>query len=148
MVSPSNSTNASTEKRTSEKVYKLQTKDNEIFEVSASIIGMSKLISTMSEDLNLQDDDTPVPIPNVSANIFKKIVLWCEKHMYVGDDPAGPQNVLEQWDNDFFNVDHPTLFELIMGKTTEEIREMFNIVNDFTPEEEEQIRKENAWCEE
>ncbi|PIC32123.1 hypothetical protein B9Z55_012577 [Caenorhabditis nigoni] len=23
----------------------------------------------------------------------------------------------------------------------------FNIKNDFTPEEEEQIRKENAWCE-
>ncbi|KAE9411828.1 hypothetical protein Angca_003826, partial [Angiostrongylus cantonensis] len=72
----SNSTNASTEKRTSEKVYKLQTKDNEIFEVSASIIGMSKLISTMSEDLNLQDDDTPVPIPNVSANIFKKVIFY------------------------------------------------------------------------
>ncbi|VDM51727.1 unnamed protein product [Angiostrongylus costaricensis] len=148
MVSRSNSTNTTTEKRTSEKLYKLQTKDNEIFEVAASIIGMSKLISTMSEDLNLQDDDTPVPIPNVSANIFKKIVLWCEKHRYVGDDRAGSQNVLEQWDNDFFNIDHPTLFELITGKTPEEIRKMFNIVNDFTPEEEEQIRKENAWCEE
>lgn len=36
----------------------------------------------------------------------------------------------------------------IKGKTPEEIRKMFNIKNDFTPEEEEQIRKENAWCEE
>lgn len=35
----------------------------------------------------------------------------------------------------------------IKGKTTEEIREIFGIINDFTPEEEEQIRKENAWCE-
>jgi S-phase kinase-associated protein 1 len=36
----------------------------------------------------------------------------------------------------------------IKGRTPEEIRKMFGIVNDFTPEEEEQIRKENAWCEE
>lgn len=34
------------------------------------------------------------------------------------------------------------------GKTPEEIRKTFNIKNDFTPEEEEQVRKENEWCEE
>mmetsp|Transcript_67735 Transcript_67735/g.181205 ORF Transcript_67735/g.181205 Transcript_67735/m.181205 type:complete len:93 (+) Transcript_67735:333-611(+) len=33
-------------------------------------------------------------------------------------------------------------------KTPEEIRQRFNIPNDFTPEEEEEVRKENAWCEE
>ena len=33
------------------------------------------------------------------------------------------------------------------GKTPEEIRKTFNIKNDFTPEEEEQVRKENEWCE-
>jgi S-phase kinase-associated protein 1 len=29
-----------------------------------------------------------------------------------------------------------------------EIRRTFNIKNDFTPEEEEQVRKENEWCDE
>ena len=38
--------------------------------------------------------------------------------------------------------------EMIKGKTPEEIRKHFNIKNDFTPEEEEQVRKENEWCEE
>ena len=34
---------------------------------------------------------------------------------------------------------------MIKGKSPEEIRETFNIENDFTPEEEEEIRRENAW---
>ncbi|KAH0775053.1 hypothetical protein KY290_012190 [Solanum tuberosum] len=34
----------------------------------------------------------------------------------------------------------------IKGKTIEEIREVFGIVNDYTPEEEEEVRRENAWA--
>ena len=30
----------------------------------------------------------------------------------------------------------------------EEIRATFNITNDFSPEEEAQVREENKWCEE
>ena len=32
------------------------------------------------------------------------------------------------------------------GKTPEEIRRIFNIKNDFTPEEEEEVRRENQWA--
>jgi S-phase kinase-associated protein 1 len=37
---------------------------------------------------------------------------------------------------------------MIKGKTPEEIRKTFNIKNDFTPREEEQIEKENEWSKE
>ena len=37
---------------------------------------------------------------------------------------------------------------LIKGKNVEEIRDLFGIENDFTPEEEAQIREENKWAEE
>ncbi len=37
---------------------------------------------------------------------------------------------------------------MMKGKEAEEIRVMFNIVNDFTPAEEEMIQKDNRWCEE
>ena len=36
----------------------------------------------------------------------------------------------------------------LLGKSPEEIRKTFNIKNDFTPEEEAQIREENKWAEE
>lgn len=37
--------------------------------------------------------------------------------------------------------------EQVKGKSPEELRQIFNIKNDFTPEEEEQVRKEHEWCE-
>ena len=39
-------------------------------------------------------------------------------------------------------------FILFAGKSPAEIRKTFNIKNEFTPEEEEAIRRENEWCEE
>ena len=32
------------------------------------------------------------------------------------------------------------------GKTTEEIRKHFHIVNDYTKDEEEEVRRENSWA--
>jgi len=44
--------------------------------------------------------------------------------------------------------DDQRYFTLYSGKSPEEIRQQFGIVNDFTPEEEAQIREENKWAEE
>ena len=78
---------------------------------------------------------------------------------------------VQEWYANFVDIDQEKLFELILaanfmdieplldltcaavaslikGKTPEEIRKTFNIVNDFTPEEEAQVREENKWCEE
>ena len=81
------------------------------------------------------------------------------------------KEVVPAWDAEFVDVDQEMLFELILAanfmdvkplldltcakvatmiknKQPEEIRRTFNIVNDFTPEEEQQVREENKWCEE
>lgn len=73
-----------------------------------------------------------------------------------------------EWDETFIKCDQTFLFELLLaanyldvrrlcnlacktvasmiaGKSTEEMRSMFGVVNDFTPEEEEAIRRENDW---
>jgi S-phase kinase-associated protein 1 len=84
---------------------------------------------------------------------------------------ANMSEVVQEWYATFVGVDQEVLFELILaanymdikplldltcatvasmikGKTPEEIRKHFNIVNDFTPAEEAQVREENKWCEE
>lgn len=157
---------------------RLQSSDSEIFEIDVEIAKASMTIKTMLEDLGMdEDDDEPIPLPNVNAAILRKVVQWATHHK---DDPPQPEDDenrekrtddIETWDQEFLKVDQGTLFELILaanyldikglldvccktvanmikGKMPEEIRKTFNIKNDFTPEEEEQVRKENEWCEE
>ncbi|KAK4984507.1 hypothetical protein LTR66_008477 [Elasticomyces elasticus] len=39
-----------------------------------------------------------------------------------------------------------TVANMIKGKSSEEIRQTFNIQNDLTPKEEDQIRRECGWA--
>ena len=139
------------------------TSDNQSFNVEKEIISLSTTIKNMLEDL--QDlDDVPIPIHNIRGEIFSKVNTYISEYHKNGQPT-------EEWLKEFFNIPHEILFEIMLGanyleitsllnetckfvagmmkgKTPEEIRKLFNIPNDFTPEEEEQIRKENYWCEE
>ncbi|XP_058060058.1 S-phase kinase-associated protein 1 [Anopheles bellator] len=157
---------------------KLQSSDGETFETDVQIAKCSGTIKTMLEDLGMDEgDDESVPLPNVNSAILRKVLQWATYHkddpMPVEDDDSKEKRTddISSWDADFLKVDQGTLFELILaanyldikglldvtcktvanmikGKTPDEIRKTFNIKNDFNPVEEEQVRKENEWCEE
>ena len=124
-----------------------------------------------------EGDEDSIPLPNVNAVILRKVIQWCTYHKDDPAPPEDDENKerrtddIPSWDQEFLRVDQGTLFELILaanyldikglldvcckqvanmikGKTPEEIRKTFNIKCDFTPQEEEQVRKENEWCEE
>jgi len=157
---------------------KLKSSDGETFTVESEIIRCSLTIKTMLEDLGLDEgEEEVIPLPNVSSAILTKVIEWATHHKDDPPPPEDADNKekrtddITSWDADFLKVEQSTLFELILaanyldikglldvtcktvanmikGKTPEEIRKQFNIKNDFTPAEEEQIRKENEWCEE
>ncbi|XP_010680409.2 SKP1-like protein 1B [Beta vulgaris subsp. vulgaris] len=148
----------------------LKSSDGETFEVEESVALESQTIKHMVED---DCADNVIPLPNVTSKILAKVIEYCKKHV---DSPKSSENndrqvddELKTWDADFVKVDQATLFDLILaanylnikslldltcqtvadmikGKTPEEIRKTFNIKNDFTPEEEEEVRRENQWA--
>uniref|UniRef100_A0A7N0U357 SKP1-like protein n=1 Tax=Kalanchoe fedtschenkoi TaxID=63787 RepID=A0A7N0U357_KALFE len=154
----------------SSKKITLKSSDGESFEVDEIVALESQTIKHMIED---DCADNGIPLPNVTSRILAKVIEYCKRHVESvkteGAAASGADEDLKTWDADFVKVDQATLFDLILaanylnikslldltcqtvadmikGKTPEEIRKTFNIKNDFTPEEEEEVRRENQWA--
>lgn len=149
--------------------------EGERFVASLKVAQMSELVKTMTED---DDSTEEVPLVNVKGRVLNLVIEYCKHHVDEPPPtiakPLKSANLAEivtEWDAKFVDIEQELLFELILaanymdikplleltcakvasmikGKTPEEIRKTFNIVNDFTPEEERQVREENKWCEE
>ena len=156
-----------------DKMITLVSSDGEKLQVTSKAAQRSQLVKGIIEDY---PDDAEVPLNNVKSNILKKIKEYLDHYQDTDpkeiERPLASQNYQEcvdAWDYEFINVDLDLIFEIILaanymdikpllelasskvasiikGKTPEEIRKTFNIQNDFTPEEEQQIREENQWC--
>uniref|UniRef100_A0AC35TIR2 MADF domain-containing protein n=1 Tax=Rhabditophanes sp. KR3021 TaxID=114890 RepID=A0AC35TIR2_9BILA len=129
-------------------------------------------IDILGEEMVAMD---AIVLSNCNSNIIKRVITWCNfhkndpPHHEDGEQREKRTDDIPSWDVEFLKVDQGTLFELILaanyldikglldvtcktvanmikGKSPDEIRRTFNIRNDFTAEEEEQIKKENAWC--
>ncbi len=138
----------------------LKSIDGAMFPLSCEALRLSQYLSACT---SFCETSTPIMIP-YPASLVERLVQYLERHAQNADD-------LETWDEEFCKVSQPVLFEIILmgyycrvesmtdvccrtvanmikGKSPEEIRKTFNIKNDFTPEEEEQVRRENEWGEE
>lgn len=135
----------------------------------------SVLIKGMLDDGGQEED---IPLPNVKRPILQKIEQYCiHLRTNPPPDIEKPlkssnfADVTTPWLANFVDCEQDLLFELIMAanyldikslldlacakvasqiknKSVKEIRQFFNIENDFTPEEEQQIMEENKWAEE
>ncbi|KAF2106779.1 E3 ubiquitin ligase complex SCF subunit sconC [Lophiotrema nucula] len=154
----------------------LTTSDGVDLKVEREVAERSILIKNLLEDLGGETGEA-IPIPNVNEAVMKKVLEWCEHHKKdppaSQDDDSDSRKKstdIDEWDQKFMQVDQEMLFEIILaanyldikalldvgcktvanmikGKSPDEIRKTFNIQNDFTPEEEDQIRRENEWAE-
>jgi len=147
--------------------------DNDQFVVDKEVVDRMGLFNDMV------DVGEPIPLPNVSSSVLRKVLEYCEHHRGEplpttnetdADENRKRTTDISEWDQKFITVDQEMLFEIILaanyldikplldvgcktvanmikGKTREETRTFFNIADDFTPEEEAQIKKENEWAE-
>nr|GMC64577.1 SKP1-like protein 1A [Ipomoea batatas] len=140
----------------STKMIILRSSDGEIFEVEEGVAIEMQMIKYMIDD---ECVDTTIPIANVTGKILAKVIEYCKSH---AEAAKTSQDDLKDFDANFIKVDHETLLDLIIAAnflnikslldltcqtaanliekmTVEEVRKFFNIQNDFTPEEEEEI---------
>ena len=150
-----------------EPTVKLTCADGVEYVVPMSVANMSETIKSLIQDAGV---DNAIPLPGITNKILSKVVEYCKHH--VNDTAPNPEDKdkmnIAPWDLAFCAVDQQTLFELVMaanyldipgllnlacatvanlikGKTEVEIMTIFGIVDEFTPEEQEQMRKENEW---
>ncbi|XP_059065164.1 SKP1-like protein 1A isoform X2 [Cryptomeria japonica] len=139
-------------------VLVLVSSDDEMFEVDEAVAFESETIKNMIEDTGVE---SVVPLPNVNSKM--------DAAKTSEETTAISELDVKTWDKEFVKVDQATLFDIIQaanylnienlldltcqtvadmikGKTPEEIRMIFNIKNDYTPEEEEEVRRENQWA--
>ncbi|KAL3840888.1 hypothetical protein ACJIZ3_025479 [Penstemon smallii] len=154
----------------SPKMIVLQTSDGETFELEETVAIQSQTIKHMIED---ECVDNTIPLPNVTSKIMTKVIEYCKRHATKTDTPSDEkteEDLNKAFDAEFMKTDQSTLlFDLILAAnylnikslldlscqtvadmikemSPEDVRTLFNIKTDFTPEEDAEIRKEYAWA--
>ncbi|KAI4345437.1 hypothetical protein L6164_012562 [Bauhinia variegata] len=134
---------------------KLKSSDGDVFEVDYSVAIMSQTIKQVIETGSAGET---IPLYLVSSRMLAKVIEYCQKHNEASKFEDRTMNDdLKRWDDGLVEVDYATLFDLILtanymeirslldlasgkvadmikGKSPEEIRKLFNIKDDFSPE--------------
>ncbi|CAN0930104.1 SKP1-like protein 4 [Linum grandiflorum] len=109
-----------------------------MFELEKSAAEQSKTINKLIKEMGTHG---AIPLDYVTGSILSKVIKYCRMHT----SAIAEADKVRKWDQEFVKVNLKAA-HVIFGKTTEEMCKIFNIKNDFTPEEEANIRIENRWA--
>jgi len=151
-------------------VVSLISKENKPLRVGKKAAMLSQLVKTAMEN---DKDAKEVTLFHIETPVVQKVIDYMEYHVKIPprkiEKPLKSTNMRElvdEWDAKFVDVDQETMFKLLLaanymdvksllllmcakvasmmkGKTPDQIRKTFNIRSDYTPEEEDQVRKEH-----
>lgn len=129
------------------------------------------------DDDDDEEQGQEIQLPNVKAVVLAKVIEYCEHYKLEEMTPITTplksskiEDLVQTWYADYVKLEQVLLFELvtaanfmdikplldltclavsvmIKGKSAVELRSIFNLSNEFTPEEEAQVREENKWAE-
>ncbi|KAK4267824.1 hypothetical protein QN277_024557 [Acacia crassicarpa] len=139
------------------------------FKITVSAAMLSKRLNGLLVEDVCVSDKCKVPITEVHSKTLVKVIEYCEKHAPSGASDSDAEE-LKIWDIEFMKVDvEDTLFDMLKaanylnikglldlacqtvadlmeGKTVSQIRKIFHIENDFSSEEQEQLRRQHPGC--
>ncbi|KAI8539775.1 hypothetical protein RHMOL_Rhmol09G0208800 [Rhododendron molle] len=143
----------------------LKSSDGEEFLVEKHVALQSTLIQTML-DSDCSSADA-IPLPKIDARTLALVLEYCKKH---ANASSSKQEELNSFDSAFLkDLELCALFHLVLAANFleikglldilaqkiadtikdmphQEVRKLFNVENDHTPEEEAAVREENKWA--
>lgn len=151
------------------RIISLRTADCHLFEVDEPVAMEFEIVKSFFDENEDAVDGTVVPLPNVSAEPLAGIIEFCKAHVDfrakgVERDEVKKFNAeyIKEKGNEqlkelilaanYLNIKEmlefltETIADRIKNKSVEYVRAYFGTDNDFTPEEEEAVRNENAWA--
>lgn len=156
------------------KMLALESSDGEQFEVAEEAMG--KASAMIRGIIDEGCDDEPIRLPQVKGPVLARVLEYVNRHFADPNDVLAASfhfpnadDPIKRFDDAFVQVDQETLFDLIdaanyldiqslldltcmtvadqmKGKSLDEIRKHFHIVNDYSKDEEEDVRRENSWA--
>ena len=148
---------------------KLKSSDEKIFEVDKEVALELAVVKNIIKHIDIDD---PISLSNISSKILAKVTKYCKYHLLYKmneEKSIAMKYEINAWNDFFLKVDQSTLHDLLMATNylniknlfelicyslaniisnieLEEIQKAFNIDNDFTPRDEEEVRRENQWA--
>ncbi|KAK6924348.1 SKP1 component, POZ domain [Dillenia turbinata] len=141
----------------------LKSEEGELIEIEERVARQSDVIKNILDEVESQNVD--IPVPNVKASILNKVISYCTFYLQKKSD----KEALKAFNKEFVEENWNILLDLITATnyllvkqmyefmcqavankmkkmSVEEVREYFGVVNDYTPEEEEEYRAKNKWA--
>ncbi|GLJ59630.1 hypothetical protein SUGI_1516610 [Cryptomeria japonica] len=145
----------------------LSSSDGQVFEVDMKVAMISQTLSNMLKDTEDTGSETaPIKLANVSSRIFNLIIEYGKYHVEAQkSDTSEPTADLKKRVRELVADDKDTFFQLMIAanflhiqslldlsyqivaediaacKDQQMIRQKYNIENDYSPEEEEEVLK-------
>jgi len=154
-------------------MLKLKSSDGDEFTVDQEIMSCSSKIKDLLGSKRFRkknkktNGEVIIPLPTISSAMLEKAIEWATlyRDAYIVTENEEDDTDLD-WEAEFFKRNQGVLIGLINaandlmikpmleasckatakwmeGKPVEEIRKFFNLTNDLTPQEEDELRREN-----
>jgi|EP00918_Siedleckia_nematoides_P083552 S-phase kinase-associated protein 1 len=146
----------------------LETYDKHHVKVPKSIATRSAIINMMIEDTGDTNEVVPLADKSCTLSIINRVVEYLKKHAEFEANNSDDE-VINQFDKEFQEQSDDIIFQTILAanfldiknllelmckkvadeikkcKTPDDIRDRFNIRQDYTPEEVEEVKRAHPW---
>jgi S-phase kinase-associated protein 1 len=148
----------------------IKTADNEVFKIDKAIAmqfsNVKHLIDHDDEVMASSSATTIIPLPNVKSDTLANLIDYCNCYVEFNSQ----QKEMKAYGEELLNIMYPAqVFDIMLAahnlgfkealdffsdavadhienKSVNFVRRYFGIKNDFSPDEEEELRRKNDWA--